>query len=48
MQIGVVDFDAARRAKLQGMLVAMNVCPAEILPKLNIRGPIQRRKKRKL
>jgi predicted CoA-binding protein len=47
MQIGVVDLDAARRAKLQGMLVAMNVCPAEILPQLNIMGPRHRRKKRK-
>ena len=42
LQIGVIDAESGARATTAGLKVAMNACPAEELPRLNIRGPAPR------
>jgi predicted CoA-binding protein len=39
MQLGVIDHDAAARARDAGLDVVMNRCPAIEMPRLRIAGP---------
>jgi uncharacterized protein len=39
MQVGVINEDAARRAREKGVTVVMNRCPSIELRRLSVRGP---------